>query len=201
MTADLISAPDLLAASDCANADLSLRAATDADLAFLREVFISTRREEFMRTGWGPERVDAFLSEQFGLQHKYYQEHYRQGCFDVVSLAGRPVGRLYHAWRPRQLGDEVRVIDISLLTEWRGRGIGTRLMHAVIAEAVMQGLPVSLNVEADNPVQRLYRRLGFVKTGSGGVYETMRRDAARFDFPATPLTALRRDPGMPVEPR
>ncbi|ACR31638.1 GNAT family N-acetyltransferase [Burkholderia glumae] len=201
MTFESVPVPQPPAAALRADAELTLRAATQADLSWLCEVFTSTRREEFMRTGWEPERVEAFLREQFQLQHQYYHDHYRQGCFDVVSFRGTAVGRLYHAWRPRQLGDEVRVIDIALLPAWRGRGIGTRLMHAVIAEAVQQGLPVSLNVEADNPVQRLYRRLGFVKVASGGVYDTMRREAVPFDLPATALSRLRQattNPAMAV---
>ncbi|WP_414439328.1 N-acetyltransferase family protein [Burkholderia sp. 22PA0106] len=171
---------------------MTLHAATPDDDAFLSEVFVSTRREEFKRTGWPPERIDAFLHEQSRLQQTYYREHYPHGCFDVVALDGQPVGRLYHAWRPAQLGDEVRVIDIALLPARRGAGLGTRLMHAVVAEAAAQGLPVSLSVEPDNPVQSLYQRLGFQKTGSTGVYDLMRREAAPFDRPAEALASLRR---------
>ncbi|WP_246794393.1 GNAT family N-acetyltransferase [Burkholderia perseverans] len=173
---------------------MTLRAALPADRSFLREVFASTRREEFTRAGLGAEQVEALLRDQFQLQHQHYHEHYRQAHFEVVESGGTPVGRLYHAWRPPQLGDEVRVIDIALLPAWRGRGIGTRLLHALLASAAAEGLPVSLNVEANNPVQRLYQRLGFVKIGSSGIYDTMRRAAARFDLPATPLDQLRREP-------
>lgn len=180
-------------ASIGAQAELTLHPATPDDDAFLCEVFVSTRREEFMRSGWPLERVEAFLREQSRLQQTYYREHYPQGRFDVVALDGQPVGRLYHAWRPAQLGDEARVIDIALLPARRGAGLGTRLMHAVVAEAAAQNLPVSLSVEPDNPVQSLYRRLGFRKTGSSGVYDSMRRDAAPFALPAESLSALTRD--------
>ncbi|KVM72117.1 MULTISPECIES: GNAT family N-acetyltransferase [Burkholderia] len=168
-----------------ANAELTAQASSAEDQAFLHEVFVQTRREEFMRTGWGIERVEAFLHEQSRMQDRYYRQHYRQGRFDVVRLDGEPVGRLYHAWRPEQLGEEARVIDIALLPAWRGRGIGTRLMQAVTAEADRQGLPVSLQVEVDNPVQALYRRLGFSKIGNSGIYDTMRRECGAGDLPAS----------------
>jgi ribosomal protein S18 acetylase RimI-like enzyme len=181
-------------ANICAQAEVTLHAATPDDDAFLREVFASTRREEFMRTGWPREQVEALLHDQSRLQQTYYREHYPQGRFDMVALDGQPVGRLYHAWRPAQLGDEVRVIDIALLPAWRGAGLGTRLMHALIAGAAAEGLPVSLHVEAANTVQRLYARLGFVKIGSSGIYDLMRREAAPFNLPAPPLETLRREP-------
>jgi len=164
---------------------VSLRTASVADEAFLCDVFVSTRWDEFARTGWEPSRIDAFLRHQSQLQHTYYREHYPHAFFDVVLAGAEPVGRLYHAWRPAQLGDEVRIIDIALLPAWRGKGIGTRLLRALIAGAVREGLPVTLNVEADNPVQSLYRRLGFVKQSSeqdGGVYGLMRRECAPLDI-------------------
>lgn len=144
-----------------------------------------------MRTGWPLDQVEALLHDQSRLQQASYREHYPQGRFDVVALDGQPVGRLYHAWRPPQLGDEVRVIDIALLPAWRGAGLGTRLMHALLASAAAERLPVSLHVETANPVQRLYARLGFVKIGSSGIYDLMYRKAAPFDLPATRLEMLR----------
>lgn len=157
---------------------LALRAATSADQAFQCAVFVSTRVEEFTRTGWEPERIHAFLQQQFQLQHAYYQRHYPDGQFDIVELQGEPVGRLYHAKCPGEQGGELRLIDIALLPAWRGGGIGTRLMHAVLAEAWEARLAVSLYVERDNPVRALYARLGFVTIGENGIYEMKRRACA-----------------------
>ncbi|AOJ15238.1 GNAT family N-acetyltransferase [Burkholderia vietnamiensis] len=196
----LVSVGNSRPANICADAELTLRAASDHDIEFLTEVFVSTRREEFTRAGLGAEQVETLLRDQFRLQHQYYHAHYPQAHFDVVVSAGTPVGRLYHAWRPPQLGDDLRVIDIAMLPLWRGRGIGTQLMHALLAGAAAEGLPVSLNVEVNNPVQRLYKRLGFVKIGTSGIYDTMRRAVAPFDLPAIPLEQLRRVPASLPEP-
>jgi ribosomal protein S18 acetylase RimI-like enzyme len=65
------------------------------------------------------------------------------------------------------------VVDISLLPECRGRGIGTALLEAVIAEASGAGKFVALSVEKLNPALRLYRRLGFRKVDDQGVYWSM----------------------------
>jgi ribosomal protein S18 acetylase RimI-like enzyme len=169
---------------------LAVCAATAQDQAFLCEVFVSTRMEEFMRTGWEPERIQAFLQQQFQLQHEYYRRHYPEARFDIVVVNDEPVGRLYYAACPAAAGGELRLIDIALLPAWRGGGIGTRLMHAVLAEAWQQGLAVSLYVESHNPVRALYRRLGFTKTAENGVYELMRRACAPGVVEAKPLSAI-----------
>jgi ribosomal protein S18 acetylase RimI-like enzyme len=172
---------------------LALRAATAADRDFLCKVFVSTRVEEFARTGWEPERIDEVLQQQFQLQHAYYQQHYPNGRFNIVELNGVPVGRLYYALREEAVACELRLIDIALLPAWRGGGLGTRLMHAVLAEAWQQRCAVSLHVERDNPVRALYQRLGFIVTGENGVYESMRRNCAPHEIHSRLMLAIQQD--------
>ena len=52
-------------------------------------------------------------------------------------------------------------LSISVLPEWRGCGIGTRLLVAALEQAQRQFPAVSLSVTPGNPAQRLYERLGF----------------------------------------
>ncbi|SDG43377.1 GNAT family N-acetyltransferase [Paraburkholderia phenazinium] len=160
-----------------ARAEIGLRASLESDREFLRAVYISTRAAEFSNAGWSAVQIDTLLAGQFAMQDAYYRRHYPRGCFDVVLLGALPVGRLYHDWS----SSEARLIDIALLPEHRGAGIGTRLMQALVAEAARRAMPMRLYVESGNPVRSLYRRLGFVPAGENGVYEVMRRDAVRFD--------------------
>jgi ribosomal protein S18 acetylase RimI-like enzyme len=157
--------------------DIALRAATEADMDFLRGVFSSTRMQEFVSAGMPVEQAEALLVSQFSIQHAYYREHYPHGRFDIVMLGTSNIGRLYHDWH----GDTVQLIDIALLPAYRGAGIGTRLMSAIVAEAARKHMPMRLYVEFDNPVRKLYRTLGFVSAGENGVYELMRRDVMSFD--------------------
>ena len=54
-------------------------------------------------------------------------------------------------------------LAISLYEQYRGQGIGTSLMRAVLAELRQRGfMKVSLSVQKANAAVRLYRRLGFV---------------------------------------
>lgn len=161
---------------ESAGSSVRLRAACESDHAFLLAVFESTRAYEFAQLGWDGERISALLAEQFAMQDAYYRQHYCHGRFDVIMSGEVAIGRLYHDWH----GDEARLIDIALLPAYRGAGIGTRLLYAFVAQAAAGAMPIVLYVEMNNPVQALYRRLGFESVVENGVYLKMRRPAAAF---------------------
>ena len=150
---------------------IALRPITEADLPFLFRVYASTRWEELAPTGWDAAQKEAFLQQQFAAQHAWWQEQYQGTSFDVVERASVPIGRLYVARWEREL----RIVDIALLPEFRGDGIGTQLIDGVIAEAEAAGLPVRIHVEIFNPARELYDRLGFVPIEDKGVYLLMER--------------------------
>ncbi|MFR0690596.1 hypothetical protein ACLUTX_14430 [Enterobacterales bacterium AE_CKDN230030158-1A_HGKHYDSX7] len=50
---------------------LRFRPAVDADLAFLRALHASTRPAELAQAAWGTSAIDAFLTQQFDVQHHY----------------------------------------------------------------------------------------------------------------------------------
>ena len=84
----------------------------------------------------------------------------------MIEVDGEPAGRLYVArWE-----DEIRVMDIALLPEHRGAGIGTRLLRDLLDEAEASGKKVTVHVELNNPALTLYQRLGFRPVAERGVY-------------------------------
>ncbi len=95
---------------------------------------------------------------------------YQNARFDIIEQEETPVGRLY----VHRLHDEIRVIDIALLPEHRGRGLGGGLLRALLEEAAAVGKPVYIYVEQFNPAMRLYQRLGFVAITDEGVYGLMK---------------------------
>jgi GNAT superfamily N-acetyltransferase len=152
-------------------AELTLRPITADDEPFLHDVYAATRADELSRVPWTSEQRKAFVRQQFAAQHRYYQEHYAGAAFDVVLADGAPAGRLYVAYWP----DEVRVIDVALLPAYRNRGLGTRLLRLVFAEADRRAVPVGVHVERFNPARRLYQRLGFEAAADRGVHLFLRR--------------------------
>jgi ribosomal protein S18 acetylase RimI-like enzyme len=150
-----------------------LRPATDADRAFLVELYASVREPELALVPWDEATVRAFVEQQYAAQDMHYREHYPGATLDVVEVDGERAGRLYVH---RGAGD-MRIMDIALLPAFRGRGLGTRLLHALIEEAERGALKLSIHVEVGNPARALYARVGFRPVGEQGVYMLMERAA------------------------
>ncbi len=115
---------------------------------------------------WPDEAKQTFLDDQFRLQTEHYNIHFSDAQFSIVELNGLPVGRFYVHEGART----VYVMDITLLPPYRNQGIGGLLMRQVIEAAHARGRRVTCHVEFNNPAQRLYHRLGFVKIEENGVY-------------------------------
>ena len=145
---------------------ISLRPITPEDDSFLAGLYASTRAEELAVTGWSDEDKAVFCRGQFDAQTAHYVEKYPGALLQVIERAGEPVGRLYVArWE-----HEIRIMDIALLPEHRGSGIGTQLLRELQEEARSAGKCVSIHVERFNPALRLYERLGFKMVEDKGVY-------------------------------
>lgn len=150
---------------------LKLRPIAESDEAFLAKLYASTRAEEMAQSGWAQAEIDKFLLFQFKAQHQYYQMEFPNAQFDLIMLGTQAVGRLYIDRRH----DEIRIIDIALLPEHRGKSLGGKLLGELIDESEKVSLPIRIHVEYNNPAMRFYQRLGFKKTGETGVYYLMER--------------------------
>lgn len=114
----------------------------------------------------------VFLEQQFVVREAHYARAYPGATNEVIEVDGRAAGRLY----VHRATGEVRVVDIALLPEFRGAGVGTRLLRALQDEATESGRPLTLHVDASNVgARRLYEKLGFRATddAAGGVYVAM----------------------------
>src|SRR6266404_5982314 len=148
---------------------ISLRSMTAEDNSFLAGVYASTRAEELAQTGWSDEEKAVFCRRQFDAQTAHYTANYPGASFQVIERDGQPIGRLYVArWEK-----EIRIVDITLLPEFRGAGIGTKLLRDLQDEARAAGKSLTIHVERFNPALRLYERLGFQQVEDKGVYLLM----------------------------
>lgn len=151
-----------------------LRPEADEDTPFLMALYASTREAELAPiTGWSTEQKQAFLAQQFGAQRHHYRTVLNGCVFEVIEHDGSPIGRLYLEERVTQ----VHIVDIALMPEWCGKGVGSLILNALIEVASARGKGVGIFVERYNPALRLYRRLGFTEICDTDVYLEMERVA------------------------
>jgi ribosomal protein S18 acetylase RimI-like enzyme len=149
---------------------VTLRPATQADYDFMRSLYASTREAEMAHSPFDEAQKRAFLDQQFAAQFAHYGVHYPTCERNIIVRDDVPVGRLWiDEWR-----DQIRLVDVALVPESRGAGIGSTLLRRVMDRGVASGKPVTIHVEGFNPALRLYRRLGFEHIDTNGVYYLMR---------------------------
>jgi ribosomal protein S18 acetylase RimI-like enzyme len=151
-----------------------LRPVDGADRSFLVELYGSTREAELAHLGWDETTMRAFIEHQFSAQDAHYRANYPGATLDVIELDGSPAGRLYVHRGP----SDIRIMDIALAPAFRGRGIGTSLLRALMEEADASRRKLSIHVEMNNPARSLYDRLGFRPAGEHGIYVLMERPPA-----------------------
>lgn len=151
------------------NIHLTLRPVELGDDEFVYRVYASTRADEMALVNWTPEQQEAFLRMQVNAQREHYKIHYPNAEYHIIQREDIPVGRLM----TERSKDDILVMDIALLPEYRNAGIGTAILTGLINEAGRENLSVVLRVEFFNPAIGLYTRLGFVKTREISVYHEM----------------------------
>jgi len=71
--------------------------------------------------------------------------------------------------------DSLYIVELQVLPELQGRGIGTAVVRKVIEQGANRGVPVTLSVVPGNPrAKRLYERLGFGATDVENPFIRMR---------------------------
>jgi ribosomal protein S18 acetylase RimI-like enzyme len=169
---------------ECENSDrmhdlpmtISLRPYRADDQEFLFRLYASTRMHEIAGFGWPAAQQEMFLRMQFEAQRRSYESAYPEAEHQIIEWAGEPIGRII-VLREKVLREKdfMLLVDIALLTEHRGRGIGGQLIRELIHQCSRDRVPLRLQVLKTNPALRLYERLGFTRTGEDQIYVQMER--------------------------
>jgi GNAT superfamily N-acetyltransferase len=153
-----------------------LRPARPDDRAFITEMLVAA-------VNWAPGRsltVDRILADP-ALAH-YVAGWMRPGDLGVVATSadGTPIGAAWLRYFPTDdpgygfVRPDVPELSIGVRASLRGKGIGRRLLRAILAAARDAGVPaVSLSVDRANAAARLYAAEGFRVTGSEVDADTM----------------------------
>ena len=124
----------------------SLRPAVEADLPFLVELRLATMAPHFARQG-----LEVSANE-----HRQRAE-FRLDAATIIEVDGHPVGVIKLLQDTRTWTIE----QIQIAPAHQGRGLGTTVLRAVIAEARHANALLHLSVLKRNPAAGLYARLGF----------------------------------------
>ena len=161
---------------------MEIREAADGDGDFLLEMLIEA-------SNWGGQpRVTRAAVETDPHLWSYVSGWPREHDFGAVALdaGATPVGaawaRIFSGQDPGYgyVADDVPEISMAVDRQWRGRGVGRRLLQTLIAVAQQRGWrALSLSVEDGNRARKLYLAAGFTTVGRSGTSDTMVLDLRR----------------------
>ena len=151
---------------------IRLRPEESTDRPFLFALYAATRETELAATGWSAAQCAAFLEHQFAALTSGYAAAYPDADRWILERGGTSVGAVIRA----RTNEEHRVVYLALAPAHRGRGLGSALLRHLQKQATEARVPLRLQAFVDSPALRLYRRLGFVETGTDGL-------RIRFEYP------------------
>jgi ribosomal protein S18 acetylase RimI-like enzyme len=153
--------------------EVRLRPATGEDEPLLRTLFVAGR-PDLALLPLPPEQLDVMVEMQWRAQRTGYAAEHPAAADLVVERGSEPVGRVLV-----DPGPPVTVVDLAVLPECRGQGVGEAALRWVLDGASELGVPTRLRVRPDNPARRLYDRLGFVVVDQDEANLTMVREPER----------------------
>lgn len=149
---------------------VTLRPVTGEDEPFLLAVYGGTREDELGQVEWGEGQKEVFVKWQFDLQRREYDARFPDAKYELILIDGEPAGRI---WTGRD-EEQIRLLDIALLSQFQKRGVGTLLLGRLIDEAARVQKPLRHMVFVlNNDAHRFYERLGFVVIEDFGAYKHM----------------------------
>jgi ribosomal protein S18 acetylase RimI-like enzyme len=147
---------------------VQFRAESAEDAGFLRSLILQTIALELGADRW-PEPMRAQLLEmQYQNRRMGPRAGFPEGESQIIEWNGTPAGWLFFV----KTATGVHLVEIMILPECRGHGVGTKAVRQVISLA--DGEPVRLTVNVLNGgAIRLYERLGFRRVGGTEVQHEM----------------------------
>ena|SRR5579862_5188166 len=141
------------------------RRATDADFLFMRETKLEGLRP-YVEAMWGWNRET---------QEQRFQQDFEPARCVIIVMDGVDVGFIHVV----EGAETILLAGIYVCATARRRGIGTAILRDLIATAVKQSKPLTLQVLKVNPARRLYEGMGFVTTGETSSHFLMAWSAGR----------------------
>ncbi len=149
--------------------EITFQAMSDNDMAFLSELYRTTRWQEVQQAPWNDEQRKSFLHQQFTAQHQHYLTHYPNAQKLLILKNQQCIGRIYLD----RDEDSICLIDVAILPNHHRQGIGTAILKELLTEAQLSQKKVMIHVENFNPAYQWYEKHGFRQIEDKGVYQYM----------------------------
>ena len=140
------------------------------DESFLQELYSSTR-DDLRYLSADENQARQLMTMQYLAQKRSYGQQFPNASHEIILLDGKAIGRMI----VDRTSDAICLVDLAVLTDERGLGIGTIILDRLIEESSSRNVPIELSVLKTNRAQRLYDRLGFKIYDDDGVRLHMRR--------------------------
>lgn len=137
---------------------------------FLLKVFKEIHPELNYINGVTEEEREELICQQFKVEQSQLIQMYPKAKLNIIMLNEKPIGIIYISHG--ETSD--RILQIGILEDYRGLGIGKKVMNKIIKESVKRGKTVSLQVAWFN--QRayvFYEKLGFKVVENNTVFYEM----------------------------
>ncbi len=141
----------------------------EIDEPFLIHLFFQLYSEDDAWNSIDVQQREMLLDMQYRAQKQQYSVTFPEAEHYLIAIEDRLIGRLMID----RTKNEISCVDITILKEFRGKGIGTELLEKLIEESNESGRVFSLSVQKTNPAARLYKRLGLSVVKDEGVYWKM----------------------------
>jgi ribosomal protein S18 acetylase RimI-like enzyme len=149
--------------------EISRRPLTADDEAFIKRLIEEVVADELGARLW-PDAVRApLLDIQYRARRRGFRDAFPGATEEIVQRDGEAAGWLVTA----RDAESIRVADIALLPQERGKGLGTACIRDLQAEAERAAAILRLSVVRMNAAARLYERLGFRVTGGDEIRYVM----------------------------
>lgn len=140
------------------------------DNQFLYEVYASSRMAEVNGWHWDEQQKQQFLQMQYQIQETSYKHNYLNLETEIIIHENKRVGRLLLA----DLMNKLIIVDLTILPQFQGKGIGTKILLDTQDKAKSQGKNIQLSVNRCNiRAKILYERLEFQEVERTDMYVFM----------------------------
>ncbi len=148
-----------------------LRPAIASDAELLFDLYVQSNGASFAH--FDEPLRSQLLEMQFQAQCQHYASVFpaaTDSVIEVCDAAGQhAVGRVIVDENDSRL----QLVDISILPQWRSRGLGTEVISSLQTSAQSKQKVVRLTVNRLNPAIRCYEKLGFTTVGENDFFYEM----------------------------